>query len=144
MTLHIKRLAAGTESVEELASIQARRLADSRAQGIDKLYTYTRMVPRRAKELTRGGSLYWVIKGSFRVRQTILAIEEDTDADGHRYCRIQLDPEHVPVEMRGHRAFQGWRYMKPEDAPPDRGAMAEGEDDLPEEMASELRELGLL
>lgn len=53
MTLHIKRLAAGTESVEELASIQARRLADARTQGIDKLYTYTRMVPRRAKELTR-------------------------------------------------------------------------------------------
>ena len=144
MTLHIKRLAAGTESVEELASIQAGRLTDARTQGIDKLYTYTRMVPRRAKELTRGGSLYWIIKGSFRVRQSILAIEEDTDADGHRYCRIQLDPEHVPVEMRGHRAFQGWRYMKPEDAPLDRSAMAEGEDELPEEMASELRELGLL
>jgi len=144
VTLHIKRLAAGTESVEELASIQAGRLTDARTQGIDKLYTYTRMVPRRAKELTRGGSLYWIIKGSFRVRQSILAIEEDTDADGHRYCRIQLDPEHVPVEMRGHRAFQGWRYMKPEDAPLDRSAMAEGEDELPEEMASELRELGLL
>lgn len=144
MTLHIKRLTAGTESVEELASIQARRLADARTQGIDKLYTYTRMVPRRAKELTRGGSLYWVIKGAFRVRQTILAIEEDTDADGHRFCRIQLDPEHVPVELRSQRAFQGWRYMKPEEAPPDRRSTEGGEDDLPEEMAAELRELGLL
>jgi len=144
VTLHIKRLAAGTESVEQLAAVQASRLADLRSQGIDKLYTYTRMVPRRAKELTRGGSLYWIIKGSFRVRQAILAIEEDTDADGHRFCKIELDPEHVAVEMQGHRAFQGWRYMKPEEAPADRQGLAEGEEELPEELAAELRELGLL
>ena len=144
MTLNIKRLAAGTESVEQLAAIQEQRLAKARAEGIGKLYTYTRMVPRRAKELTRGGSLYWVIKGAFRVRQTILAIDEDTDADGHRFCKIELDPELVPVELRGHRAFQGWRYMTPEEAPADRQCTNSGEEELPDEMASELRELGLL
>ncbi len=47
----------------------------------------------------------------------------------------------VPTLSRPWRPFQGWRYLMPEDAPPDRaqhGGLA------PERMLAELRALGLL
>lgn len=145
MTLHLKRLAVGTESVDHLADFQAQRLTEYRAAGDDRLFTFTRMVPKRATELTDGGSLYWIINGQIRVRQAILAIEEDRDETGRRFCGIQIDPQLVLVQPRAHRPFQGWRYLKPEDAPPDQGH-SEGHDaeELPEGLADELRALGLL
>ena len=46
------------------------------------------------------------------------------------------------------RAFQGWRYLKPEDAPADilngDAEAASGIEALPSAMAQELRELGLI
>ena len=43
---------------------------------------------------------------------------------------------------RACRAFQGWRYFKGDDAPPD---LAKGDTgDMPKEMADELKRLGLL
>jgi hypothetical protein len=48
----------------------------------------------------------------------------------------------VPVHPWPRRPHQGWRYLKPEDAPPD---LREGDGgDMPPEMIAELRELGLL
>jgi len=44
------------------------------------------------------------------------------------------------VAPQPRRAFQGWRYLKPEDAPPD---LTESEAaDLPPDLARQLRELG--
>ena len=49
----------------------------------------------------------------------------------------------IPVRPTPRRAFQGWRYLTAEDAPPDmpRGAAAQ---DLSEKMRIELAALGLI
>ncbi|WP_370208673.1 DUF1489 family protein, partial [Pararhodobacter marinus] len=39
--------------------------------------------------------------------------------------------------------FQGWRYLKPEDAPRDMPEYREGDDELPPELAEALAEGGL-
>ena len=101
------------------------------------------MVPRRAKEILDGGSLYWVINGMITVRQRIVAIEPFVDDDGVKRCRLELNPELVPVRPVPRRPFQGWRYLKDEDAPPDMD-IADGEEDLPEDMRRDLGSLGLL
>ena len=81
----------------------------------------TRMVPKRVDELLDGGSLYWVIKGQIAVRQALLAVRPFTDHDGIGRCHLVLDPVMVPLDPRPHRPFQGWRYLRPDDAPPDFG-----------------------
>ena len=110
-----------------------------------RLFTRTRNVPRRDKELLDGGSIYWVVKRYVRVRQKILGIESVTNEEGRRYCAIELDPELVLVDPRRHKAFQGWRYFRTDDVPADLLEQAGGEaEDLPPELAYELRELGLI
>jgi hypothetical protein len=48
----------------------------------------------------------------------------------------------VPTAPRTCKAFQGWRYLDPERAPPD---LSHGDTaDMPAEMAAELKRLGLL
>ena len=51
-------------------------------------------------------------------RQRILAV--DTVGEGvTARCEVTVDPEIVRVAPTPRRAFQGWRYLQPEDAPPD-------------------------
>ena len=143
-SLHLIKLAVGIEDAGHLARVQERRLAESLATGHGpRLFHVTRNVPRRAAELLDGGSIYWVIKGRIRVRQRLLDIEDDTDDEGRRYCRLMLDPERVETRPWPHRAIQGWRYLPVETAPPDLTRL-EGDGRLPPEMAAELRDLGLL
>ena len=137
--LHLIKLSVGTESVESLRRWQARRL---RLSG--RVFHQTRMMPRRADELVRGGSIYWVIKGLVQARQRLLAIEPQADADGRRSTLLVLEPELVRVVPTPRRAFQGWRYLNPEEAPPDLGEAAGDLPDMPPEMIAELRALGLL
>jgi hypothetical protein len=137
--LHLIKLSVGTESVEDLRRWQARRL---RLSG--RVFHQTRMMPRRADELLRGGSIYWVIKGMVQARQGLRAIEPRADAEGRRSTLLVLEPELHRVVPTPHRAFQGWRYLKPEDAPPDLGTAAGDLPDMPLEMIAELRALGLL
>jgi hypothetical protein len=134
--LNLIKLAVGCDGIDALKAFQAARL---RAEG--NLYLLTRMVPKRADELTDGGSLYWVIKGQIAARQRILAVAADTDDEGRPRCRLSLDAEVVEVQPRPSRPFQGWRYLKPEEAPGDRQP---GDSEPPPEMAEELRRLGLL
>ena len=54
-----------------------------------------------------------------------------------------LSNEITPVTPRPYRAFQGWRYLQPKDAPADLGSSS-GAADMPEELRRELSELGLL
>ena len=91
-----------------------------------------------------GGSLYWVIKGVVRLRQRITDLRETVNKDGNAACAIVYDAKHILTEPRPFRAFQGWRYLEPEKAPRDLDAQGEGAEDLPAEMADELRSLGLL
>ena len=144
MVMHILKLSVGTRDIEHLAQLQRNRLKQSAASGRSgRLWHRTRHSPRRSEEVLNGGSIYWVIGGRIRARQRLLAFESEMDPDGRKMCRLMLDPDLVPTEPWPYRAFQGWRYLDPKDAPPDR-ARGVAEDDMPEEMIAELRELGLL
>ena len=144
MTLNILKLCVGVETVEDLAQWQAGRIRDQKKRGVKKpeLMHVTRMMPKRKDEILGGGSLYWVIKGQIAVRQKLLDIRAVTK-NGTPHCGLVYEPRLVPLQRRAHRAFQGWRYFDPKDAPPDaRGA--KGLEKLPERLQAELVELGLL
>jgi hypothetical protein len=137
--LHLVKLCVGADSVSDLAEWQAGRLKKAR-----EIFHTTRMMPKRAGEITAGGSIYWIIKGQIRVRQAVTAIRPITDKDGIARCRLVFDPTLVPVRPCPRRPFQGWRYLEPQDAPPDLPKGASGDDDMPEAMRVTLSELGLM
>jgi hypothetical protein len=144
MTLHIIKLCVGCDSIEDLAQWQAKRIKDQKKRGVKKptLMHVTRMTPKRKDEVLDGGSLYWVIKGQIAVRQKLFDLKPTTK-NGTPHCGLVYDPKLVPVQRRTQRAFQGWRYLDPKDAPPDaRGT--KGLEKLPEELQAELVALGLL
>ena len=133
MPLHLIKLCVGVESVEDLRAWRAQRAA----QGFRSVCP-TRQTPKRAAELLDGGSLYWVIKGQVLVRQAIDEIV--TEDSGPQPCRIYLKPELIETAPQPRRAFQGWRYLEPKDAPPDLDTEAFG--DIPDDLARQLREVG--
>lgn len=139
--LHLAKLAVGARDIADMRAWQARR-----AREAPPLRHLTRQTPRRAAEIIEDGSLYWVIQGIMLVRQRITSIVPDRMADGSTCAALVLDPLLVEVEGRPTRAFQGWRYLKPEAAPPDLVTLrpAEGEAGLPEAMRRELRILRLI
>lgn len=144
MTVHLIKLCVGVSEPEELEAWQARRVAEKKAAGIPpEVLHITRMVPKRAEELLDGGSLFWVMKGEIRARQTLLDVRDFRDDEGVRRCALVLDPNVVRTQRRGRRPFQGWRYLKTEDAPLDVRLGAD-EAEMPEEMRAELEKLGLL
>ena len=102
-------------------------------------YHHTRMVPKRGSELSDDGSIFWVTKGIILVRQRILEVREITDRGGRKACELIFDPELVPVEPTPKRAFQGWRYLKPEDAPVDLKA-GSGTIEMPAALRAHLRD----
>ena len=138
MAVHLKKLSVGSVSIDSLKSWQNRRTR----QGLPIIHP-TRNWPRRADELLDGGCLYWVIKGQICVRQPISDLIEVKREDGRPACGIVLAPELIPVWPRRVRIFQGWRYLEVADAPEDM-PHSDDETPMPAELASELRELGLL
>ena len=144
MPLHLLKLCVGAASIDDLVQWQAGRLEEARrAKKPVEIFHTTRMAPKRGDELIAGGSLYWVIKGMIAARQTLLEIRPITDKDGISRVQLVLGHDVVPVLPRPFRAFQGWRYLKPADAPADIGSAA-GIEHLPEPLRRELAELGLL
>src|SRR3974390_381725 len=145
MPLHLIKLCVGCDSVRDLEDWIKRKLKEKRKRGQkpERIHT-TRMVPKRADELVDGGSLYWVIRGEIQCRERILAVRPFVDKDGIGRCHIALDCKPVLVEPRPYRAFQGWRYLAPKDAPRDLDRAAPGARDMPEDLRRELRDLGLL
>ena len=145
MTVHLIKLCVGCDSVRGLEDWIKQKLKAKRKGGEKPEHIHrTRMVPKRAAELTGGGSLYWVIRGEVLCRQRIRAIRPFVDNDGIGRCGVVLDPKVVLVEPRPHRAFQGWRYLAVKDAPRDLGKVSKGATAMPETMRRELRELGLM
>ena len=145
MTVHIVKLCVGVDRVEDLAEWQAGRQAAYKADPtLAPPGHVTRMMPRRRDEVLDGGSLYWVIKGNILVRQLITDIQELTDSEGIRRCRLVLNSPLVLTRPQPRRPFQGWRYLKAEDAPPDLGAEMSEDFEMPAEMRAELAELGLI
>jgi len=55
-----------------------------------------------------------------------------------------LNHEVVPTATALRRPFQGWRYLKPEDAPADLAHGRGTEDALPVELNRALAEIGVL
>ncbi|MDX2259131.1 MAG: DUF1489 domain-containing protein [Hyphomicrobiaceae bacterium] len=150
MALHLVKLCVGATSIDDLASWQEERLAAAHRAGERpaRLVHTTFQTPKRGAELMDGGSLYWVIKGLILARQRILGLDEGVKETGEACCLIVLDPALVAVRPAPRRAFQGWRYLTPDDAPADLPAGAAPEADglaaMPPAMRRELAALGLL
>ncbi len=140
--LHLIKLCVGAEGVADLIDWQAARMAERRAAGQEPIPVHvTRMWPRREAELLEGGSLYWVFKGQVLARQRLLGFEPREGEDGIRRCAIRLDPEVVGTLPQPRRPFQGWRYLRPRDAPRDLTGAAPS--DLPPAMLAELAQIGV-
>ena len=140
-SIHLIKLSVGSDSVEQIEDWQKNR-SKQRLNG--QYYHLTRMWPKLADELLNGGSIYWVVKGLVQARQRIIGLEERIGDDGIRRCAIVLDPQLFRTATAPKRPFQGWRYLKPEDAPPDLGASRQNDDALPPELAGALAEIGVL
>ena len=144
MSLHILKLCVGCDSVKDLEGwIKQKLKALKKGARREHIHT-TRMVPKRAEEVLDGGSLYWVIRGQIMCREKIAAVRPFVDREGVGRCRLVLVPKVILVEPRPFRAFQGWRYLDPKDAPRDLDRAAPGAHAMPEDMRRELRQLGLL
>jgi hypothetical protein len=145
MTVHLVKMAVGIESFDHLKSVQADRLRTAmQSEGNGVLRHLTRNTPRRSEEVLDGGSIYWIIKGYIRAHQKITGFGEAMGRNGRPRCALLLDPELVRTELLPHKPIQGWRYMEPAAAPEDLTSKAMEKTSLPEEMAAELRALGLL
>jgi len=139
--LHLIKLCVGVDSIEDLIAWRARNTpkgAETRSQHV------TRMWPKRAEELLDGGSLYWVIKGSIQARQRIIALDEVIGQDGIRRCAIVMDPQISRPSHAFRRPFQGWRYLKTEDAPRHLPQGRKSEDVLPDTLNRALADIGVL
>ncbi len=145
MSLNLLKLCVGCDSVEDLEEWIAEKLDQRRRAGepVEHWHT-TRMVPTRGAEITDGGSLYWVIKGSVQCRQRLLEVRPFVDDEGISRCRLMLDPVVVRTEWQPRRAIQGWRYLKQNEAPLDLGKGRKGIAEMPPKLRQELAELGLL
>ena len=146
MPLHLVKLCVGATSIEDLAQWQADRLAHARKSDRKaQLFHTTFQTPKRQAELLDSGSLYWVIKGQIAVRQRLVGFGEGKKADGTPCCLLLLDPDLVAVRPVPRRAFQGWRYLTAEDAPPDLGKGAgQAVARMPEALRRDLAELCLI
>ena len=139
--IHMVKLSVGTESIEGLMRWQS----TARAQGPDGAPRHvTRMWPKQESALINGGSIFWVIKGFIQCRQRIVRLDEVIGQDGIRRCAIILDPELFYTTTAPKRPFQGWRYLKPDEAPIDLSPDRQDEDNLPVELAGALADIGIL
>ena len=139
--IHLVKLSVGTQTIEDLENWQKSPMC----QGPDGLPCHvTRMWPKRESEILNGGSIYWVIKGIILCRQPILRLDEVIGADGIRRCAIVLKPGLIRTTPAPKRAFQGWRYLNPQEAPLDLKEDREQDDVLPASLAGALADIGVL
>ena len=131
MSLHLIKLVVGCDTIQDLL--------DWHKDPNEPWIMRTRQTPKRAADLLAGGSLYRVFKGVILCRQSILAVTTVGEGVTAR-CEVEVDPNLVRVAPTPRRAFQGWRYLEPKDAPPDLASAAEG--DIPTDLARRLREAG--
>ncbi|MEL7113688.1 MAG: DUF1489 domain-containing protein [Pseudomonadota bacterium] len=132
--IHMVKLCVGADDVADLENWQKRVM-----QSYPRPVHHTRMIPKRGEELADGGSIYWVIRGLIQVRQEIVEVKQITDRTGRKACELVFNEELIGVEPTPKRPFQGWRYLKPEDAPADLRA-GSGAIEMPANLRAELRE----
>lgn len=145
MPVNMIKTAAGLQEIDQLIARQA--VNKMKYKGQKAVYAYTRYAPKRADEIIQsGGSIYWILKNRIQVRQKILGFEI-VEQEGERdWCMIVVEPELYQTVAVQRRAIQGWRYLEEKDVPKDRGLYVPGSaaEEMPEEMAEELKKLGLL
>lgn len=142
MAIHLQKLSVGSESIQTLKDWQKTVVRRRLKKGLSPHHIHvTRMFPKRKEELLKGGSIYWVIKGLLQCRNEIVDLQETTTSDGRRACAIVMTPKLIPVVPHPKRAFQGWRYLKPEDAPADLSGLGDSQD-LPPHIRATLVEIG--
>ena len=141
--INLIKLAVGISSYEELESYRNERQHWwGLDYGEDVHVHRTRMMPTRKAEIEGQGSIYWVIGGEIKCRQVIKSLISATNSEGKACCDILMYPDLVRTAPYPKRPFQGWRYLKLEDSPPD---MAVGDEDGGSGLiAAELHRLGLL
>jgi len=138
----MQKLSVGTESIATLQEWQNSYVRRREKRGLSPYHEHvTRMFPKQVEALLAGGSIYWVIKGLIQCRNELVALEETQTRDGRRACSILMTPKLIPVVPTPKRPFQGWRYLKAEDAPKDLGEIG-GANDLPPELRAKLANLG--
>ena len=141
--MHLVKLCVGVSSVEQLEAHRSAELAARRAAGEPEVMVHvTRMTPSRRDEVENGGSLYWVINGSIQCRSEIISLEPVEGSDGIKRCAIVMAPDVIRTAPTPTRPFQGWRYLKPDDAPRDLSGPGEGGEGLPDELRARLMEIG--
>jgi hypothetical protein len=142
MIMNMVKLCVGVSSVEQLEDYRTEECARRRANGEPEMIAHvTRMMPTKKVEIESGGSLYWVIAGVIQCRSEIISLERVVGSDGIKRCAIMMSPEVIRTAPAPRRPFQGWRYLKPEDAPRDLSGPS-GDDDLPDDLRSKLMEIG--
>ncbi len=144
MALHMIKLAAGAESIESFTEWQQHVIQQRKAAGLSANPVHeTRMMPKRGAEIINGGSMYWVIKHKICLRQRIIEIERVEIEGAPKFCLIHFDPELVPVHVKVKRPFQGWRYFKDSDVPPDISPSSPAPADTPIHLELALKEAGV-
>lgn len=139
--LHMIKLCVGAQRFSDIENWQKRLARELVSEGKPAHpYHDTRMWPRRKAELLDGGSIYWVVANRIIARQKIIALNEVYKGET-RYCRLVFDARLFVTEPQPRRAFQGWRYLKPEDAPKDLGQKSK--EALPTELQEALLEAGV-
>lgn len=140
--MNLVKLCVGIATVEELEAWREAHFADGTPYGMGLHVHRTRMMPTRRGEIVGKGSLYWVIGGHIRCRQAIVSLEAATDHEGRSCCDIVMDDRIIRTIPQPKRPFQGWRYLRPQDAPADLSTANAGNDDGA--LAAELARLGLI
>jgi hypothetical protein len=145
MTVNLLRVAAGVKSIDHLRDVVGQYSYIHDEYGPVMPMT-TRNKPKRQDELLDGGSIYWIVKNVILARAPLVGFEEFQTGDGRGAINMLVKPEVILTEPCSKRGFQGWRYLKVEDAPADLTGKADNRayDDMPIEMMTELKDLGLL
>ena len=138
MTYNLKKIAVGIETIERLRIRQ-----EILFNAFGKILHTTRNMPKQKEQLIKTGSIFWIIKRNVLVRQKILDIISVIRDDGSKGCEIELDKDLVRVIPTPMKPFQGWRYYMVDDTPPDLNLGNLENEDLPENINSELIKLGL-
>jgi len=145
MTVHIIKLVVGIDDLESFYRWQQQSVVQYEGQPANTVHT--RYKPKAADEiLSSGGSIYRVIKNKIVCRQKILGFDQWESPDKGTQCVILTEPQIIQTYSTPKRPFQGWRYLKPEQAPKDRGIyLGDGQrEEIPPELEAELMESGLL
>ncbi len=140
---HIIKLVVGVDNLADFYALQRREIIDYHGQ--PAVPCWTRYKPKQAEEILRaGGSIYRVIKNRIQCRHEILGFEMVETAEKGTRCMIVQNAEMIQTISTPRRPFQGWRYLKPQDAPRDIGAYdPQDTKNIPPEMEQELKDAGL-